>query len=349
MEYVGVDYHTKFALATRMTKDGQIISQDKVPNTRGEIRDYLSQLPDDSQIAIEATNNWYAFCEYSHDLPIDIRLVHPSKTKIIAHARIKNDALDSKVLADLLRSNFIAEAYLAPQEIRDIRELVRYRTSLVRVRAQFLTRIRSVLFKTGTNSDVEARDIASAKGRRELANLDLRPIYKDEIDSCLRISDFLKEQILEFEKQIEEQATLDDDARLLITIPGISFFSALLITSEIGDYTRFSSSRKLCSWAGLVPSTFSSGGKTRRGRITRQGSANLRFVLLQAVRHATKKNSQLKKLYNRTAYKHGRKVARIAVSRKLLAIMLQMLKNRKPFRCNDSNNSCEDSDNSNKC
>lgn len=333
MEYVGIDYHTKFALATRMTKDGQVISQDKVSNTRDEIRDYLSQLPDDIQVALEATNNWYAFCEYSHDLPIDIRLVHPSKTKIIAHARIKNDTLDSKVLADLLRSNFIAEAYLAPQEIRDVRELVRYRTSLVRVRAQFLTRIRSVLFKTGTNSEVEARDIASAKGRRELANLSLRSIYKDEIDSCLRICDFLKEQILEFEKQIEEQATLDDDARLLITIPGISFFSALLITSEIGDYTRFSSSRKLCSWAGLVPSTFSSGGKTRRGRITRQGSANLRFVLLQAVRHTTKKNSQLKKLYSRTAYKHGKKVARIAVSRKLLSIMLQILKDRKPFRC----------------
>jgi transposase len=116
-----------------------------------------------------------------------------------------------------------------------------------------------------------------------------------------------------------------------MSIPGISFFSSLLITSEVGDYSRFSSSRKLCSFAGLVPSVHASGGKTRLGSITKQGSTNLRFVLLQAVPHVIKKSGSLRNLYYRVTRKHGAKTGRIAVSRKLLAVMLTMLKTRKQF------------------
>lgn len=117
-----------------------------------------------------------------------------------------------------------------------------------------------------------------------------------------------------------------------MTIPGISFFSSLLITSEIGDYKRFSSSRKLCSFAGLVPSVYASGGKTRLGRITKLGSANLRFVLLQAVPHVVRKSKHLGSLYFKVRRKHGEKVARIAAARRLLAVMLTMLRRRTEFK-----------------
>lgn len=330
IEYVGIDYHTKFAIATRMQKNGIVISQDKVMNNREDIQNYLSLLPKNSKLVLEATNNWYAFMEWSHDFPVDVKLAHPLKLKAIATARIKTDSVDSKILADLLRSDFIPESYIAPKEVRDIRELVRYRTTLVRVRTQFITRIHAVLFKVGEK--IKATDVTGIKGRKEIDALDLREIYKQEIQSCLTLCDQLKVQIDILSKEIEEKATLSSDAKLLMSIPGISFFSSLLITSEIGDYTRFSSSKKLCSFAGLVPSVHASGGKTRLGKITKLGSANLRFVLLQAVPHAVKKSKHLGTLYNKIRKKHGEKVARIAVARRLLAVMLTMLKTRVEFQ-----------------
>lgn len=330
MEYVGIDYHTRYAIATRMDKEGTVFSQDRIPNTREDIRDYFGSLPSGSEVVLEATNNWSAFVEWTEDLPLMVKLANPARTKAIAFARIKTDSLDSKVLADLLRSNFIAESYLAPQSTRDIRELVRYRTTLVRLRAQLKTRIRSVLFKVG--EILPETNVLGIRGRKTLANLEIRPIYQEEIQSCLQLADSLTKQIRLFEEKIRDQAVLDENIKLLMTIPGISFFSGLLITSEIGDYQRFPSSRKLCAWAGLVPSVYASGGKIRRGRITKQGSKNLRFALLQAVPHVIRKHAGLYCHYNRIKKKHGNRIARIAVARKLLGIILSMLKTKTPFR-----------------
>jgi len=330
MEYVGIDYHTRYAVATRMTGEGEILSEKRIPNLKDDIRNYFSQLPVDTQVVLEATNNWAAFVEWTHDLPIEVKLANPAKTRAIAEARIKTDSLDSRVLADLLRSNFIAESYLAPREVRDIRELVRYRMTLVRLKSQLKTRIRSVLFKVGER--VPTANIAGPLAREMLSKFSLRDIYRDEINSCLSLIETFSKQIGEFEEKIESQAKLDSDTKLLMTIPGISFFSALLITAEIGDYRRFSSGRKLCCFAGLVPSVHASGGKIRHGRIIKRGSANLRFALLQAIPHLIRKHHGLARHYQRISRKKGVKTARIAISRKLLAIMLTMLKTRAPFR-----------------
>lgn len=168
IQYVGIDYHTKFATATKMDRDGNILGKGKIMNNKRDIRDYLSALPANSQVVLEATNNWYAFMEWSHDLPIDVKLAHPLKLKAIAQARIKTDTVDSKILADLLRSNFIPESYIAPKEIRDTRELIRYRTTLVRIRTQFITRIHAVLFKVG--EQITATDVTGKKEGRNLRN-----------------------------------------------------------------------------------------------------------------------------------------------------------------------------------
>jgi len=313
-----------------MNKEGDILSKDRIANVKNDIRSYFSALPMQSQVVLEATNNWAAFVEWTGDLPIEVKLANPSKTRAIASAKIKTDTLDSRILADLLRTDFIAESYLAPKEVRDIRELVRYRMTLVRLRSQLKTRIRSVLFKVGER--VSTANILGPLARKTILKFSLRDIYRLEIESCMILAEAFTKQIMEFEERIEKQAVADDDTRLLITVPGISFFSALLITAEIGDYRRFSSGRKLCCFAGLVPSIHASGGKIQHGRIIKQGSANLRFALLQAIPHLIRKHQGLARHYHRISRKKGVKTARIAISRKLLAIMLTMLKTRQPFR-----------------
>ena len=330
MEYVGVDYHTRYAVATRMDAVGTVLSQDRIPNLKADIHAYFASLPEGSRVVVEATNNWAAFMEWTSDLPLTMKLANPSRTRAIASARIKTDSLDSKILAELLRGDLIAESYLAPKEVRDVRELVRYRMTLVRLRSQLKTRIRSVLFKVGER--ITFADVLCPRARMAISKFSLREIYRREIDSCLSLADSFSIQIGEFEKEIEAVAKVNEDTRLLMTIPGISFFSALLISGEIGDYRRFSSARKLACFAGLVPSVHASGGKIHHGHIIRQSNANLRFALLQAIPHLIRKHDGLAKHYYHISRKKGTKTARIAISRRLLGIMLTMLKNREPFR-----------------
>ncbi len=118
----------------------------------------------------------------------------------------------------------------------------------------------------------------------------------------------------------------DEDARLLITIPGIDYYSALLIKSKIGDVNRFPSAKQLCSYSGLVPSTYSSGNTTFHGHITKQGSRWLRWILAEAIGHCVKKPGHLKEFYWKLARRKGEKIAKVAIERKLLEWIYHMLK-----------------------
>ena len=131
---------------------------------------------------------------------------------------------------------------------------------------------------------------------------------------------------------IEAQVQADPQAQLLCTMPGIGAYSALLILSEIGDVHRFPDSRHLCSYAGLVPSVHASGGKTRLGRLTKQGSSWLRWILVELSVHAINGAPQFWSLYYRVAKKHGHNVGRVAVARALLKTIYAMLKTQAPFR-----------------
>jgi len=128
------------------------------------------------------------------------------------------------------------------------------------------------------------------------------------------------------------QVEQDPQAQLLCTMPGIGAYSALLILSEIGDIRRFPDGRHLCSYAGLVPSVYASGGKTRLGRLTKQGSKWLRWILVECSVHAITGAPQFRSLYTRVARKHGPNTGRVAVARAMLKTIYAMLTNREAFR-----------------
>ncbi len=115
-------------------------------------------------------------------------------------------------------------------------------------------------------------------------------------------------------------------------MPGIGPYSALLILSEIGDVHRFPDARRLCSYAGLVPSVHASGGKTRLGRLTKQGSKWLRWILVEGGNHARNGAPQFRSLYHRVAKKHGANTGRVAVARAMLKTIYAMLQTGAPFK-----------------
>jgi len=128
-------------------------------------------------------------------------------------------------------------------------------------------------------------DLFGKEGKDFLCSLPLPEIYRMALDGYLSVLDQLEQQIKVVNKKIAVSAKDDEDARLLVAIPGVGYYSALLIKSEIGDINRFPSAKQLCSYAGLIPSTYSSGNTTFHGHITKQGSRWLRWILAEAIGH----------------------------------------------------------------
>ena len=279
---------------------------------------------------MEATGHWTYLYELIEDECPDLVLAHPLKTKAIASARIKTDKIDATTLAHLLRADLLPAAYIPPRAVRDTREVLRTRASLVRLRTQVKNKVHAILTKNGLRTPTT--HALGKKAQRFLATVPVRPCYRGALDGYFRLLAALTGEIASVATAIEAQVRQDPQAQLLCTMPGIGPYSALLILSEIGDVRRFPDARRLCSYAGLVPSVHASGGKTRLGRLTKQGSKWLRWILVEGAIHARNGAPQFRSLYHRVAKKHGANTGRVAVARAMLKTIYAMLRKGEAFR-----------------
>lgn len=327
--YVGVDLHKKMCYVTVMDVGGKIRRQTEISTDTDKVRKFFSRYKG-AKVAVESTMNWIPFYENLESLGCNVVLSNPLQTKAIAAARIKNDKVDSKVLVDLLRTNYLPTAYIQPREIRDLKELVRQRILFVEMRTRIKNRIHSVLFKNNLKHDFS--NLYGVAGMQWLTNLELREVYRQELDWCLTELKSQNALIEEMETVIQEKAKLDYDSQLLMTIPGISYFSALTIKSEIGDITRFRSANKLCAYAGLIPSTYASADKVRHGRITKHGSKWLRKTLIDSITSGSRSQYKLAYFYRKLKMSKGTGKAKVATARKLCTVIFAMLSDKQPFR-----------------
>jgi len=246
-------------------------------------------------------------------------MAHPKKIKAIAEAKVKTDKISAETLAHLLRANLIPEAYVPPLEVRDLRGLVRHRTALVRTQTSLKNRIHSILTVEGIQYSFS--DLFGKAGRLLMKTVELRTYNRMALDNYLAVTDYLQQQIDGVTAAVNKEAKnrKDKDAvRLAAEIKGLGIYTSLLVVVEIGDINRFPHYKKLSSYSGLVPSTSSSGGKTRHGKITKQGNKLLRWALIQAAWRVIKYDDKLRAYYDRIAKKKGSRKAIVATARKLL-------------------------------
>jgi transposase len=244
-QYIGIDLHKAKSFVTRMDRRGRVLEQVELAHATGALKSYVDRLPADSRIAVEATGNWMWLYEQIEERHPDLVLAHPLKTKAIASARIKTDKIDATTLAHLLRADLVPAAYIPPRMVRDTREILRYRASLVRLRVQVKNKIAAIIGKAGLQPPTKTA--CGVKSRRYLATVPVRACYRVALDGYLRSLDHLTTEVRHVTDAIERQVQADPQAQLLCTMPGIGAYSALLILSEIGDVHRFPDSRHLCS------------------------------------------------------------------------------------------------------
>jgi len=329
MLYTGLDLHRSFSYITTMDDKGYIVGQKKLPSN-GEIVDFLKEFDESMEVAIEATPSWYWLYDCLEDEGFKVKLSHPLKTKAIAYAKVKTDKVDSATLAHLLRSDLLPLSYVPEKPIRLNRELLRYRASLVKVQTGIKNKIHTILAKNNITHGYS--DLFGKEGMAFLHSLSLPENYKIALEGYLSILEAVRREIQVASRKVQVLAQEDQDAMLLMTIPGVGYYSALLIRSEIGDVKRFPSAKQLCSYAGLVPSTYASGNTCYHGHITKQGSRWLRWILIEAAIHVVKRTGPLRRFYYKVERKKGGKVAKVATARKLLEWIYHMLRDGKTFK-----------------
>src|SRR5262249_25151456 len=256
----------------------------------------------------------------------------PLRTRAIAAARVKTDAVDAKTLAHLLRADLLPEAYIAPRQLRDVRELLRHRAALVTMRTALKNRVHAILARHGI--DHEHADLFGKAGREFLEIVPVREPARRRLESLLSLTDDFDREITGTTKEIDQHAKIDERVALLCQIRGVGPYTAMLIIAEIGDIHRFPTARHLCAWAGLTPTVRSSDGKARLGRITKQGSHLLRWALIEAAQKTPTGGGPLREQYERIAKRRGAKVARVAIAREILTLSYYGLRDGEIRRLN---------------
>lgn len=330
--FVGVDFHKEFAVVVRLKPDGSRCGKtERYPSTPEGLARLRTDCTAADHVVVEATYHWALFADAFEDFDGDLALAHPAKNRLIAESRNKNDKVDARVLADLRRTNFLAQAWIAPREVREARELLRYRCGLVRILTMLKNRVWVLLAKAGRT--VQATELFGPGGMAELAQLDLGATRNELLRGYVQAAQRLKEVVAAAEELIAGRVAGSPQAQLVDSIKGFGALSALTVVSEIGDIKRFCRAGKLVSYAGLAPVNRESAGVLRHGRISKQGSPWLRWILVEACTHACAAYPQLAALQERvTKHQGGRKNAgRIAVARQLLVSIYHVLKKNEPF------------------
>jgi len=330
--YVGVDVHKRFCQAALMNENG-LIRELRFENTLQGASCLVNLArsidPHVKAVVEPSANYWIKIYDKLEDEGFEVKLSNPSRTKAIAQARLKMDKQDAKTLAYLLRGDLVAESYVPTKKNRERRTLIRHRASLMKMRVEVKNRIHTLLDKHDLT--YEYTDLFGKQGLEWLRSLNLSATDDHILKSNLQILEALNEQIQDADIQIAKDAVNEEQAKLLMTMPGVDYYAAMILLSEIGEVKRFASPEKLVSWIGLAPQVHQSGETHWTGHITRKGSKRARWILVQCAQSARQHDPKMREFYERIERKHGSSKATVAVARKMLAIMHVLLTRNEPY------------------
>lgn len=324
--FVGLDVHKRTIRVSLMDADGNELANGGIRNTEGDVRSALGGLPGDARLVMESSSVWKdVFFQLRDSMGYDVTLSNPYTTRLIAESKKKTDKVDARVLADMLRGGYIAGCHVPSRERMEGRDLVRYRRMLVLNRIALKNFIHGILLQKRIS--IPGTPFAAPWTARARGLGDYR------IDGNLRLIWAIGDELARLDVRVRDAAGRDPDAVLLMSIPGVGPYTALVIASEIDGIGRFVRPHKLCAYAGLVPSVRSSGESVHYGRITRRGSDILRWVLVECVHsHARYAgDSGVARFYMRLARKRGRGRAAVAAASLMLRIIHSMLRERRRF------------------
>ena len=321
--YVPIDLHRHRSVVMHMADDGEVLGWTRLANDPETLVAEVRKGGEDPQVAIEATYGWYWAVDALHDAGLDVHLVAPSKVGAFADRRVKNDQRDCQLLGDLLRAGLLPEAWIAPPQVREWRELVRYRAKLVGLRSGLKAQAHAVLAKLGVH--VPMSDLFGVGGRQLLAHLcadDARfhSAFGQRIESIVVLVEAFDHEIDELSATIAHLFGDHAGYKAIQRIDGIGPVTGAILVAEIGDVTRFASPRHLASWCGLTPRHRESDTTIKRGPITKQGSRLVRWAAIEAAQQLRRDSLLHQRREQLAERRNNRKIAKVAIARRIITL-----------------------------
>jgi transposase len=316
-EYIGVDLHKAFFRVCAVAPTGERRWEDRFARTREGIARFVARgVSPEQAVAVEASGPTWAFVDALQPTGAQICVIDPRKTKLKAGFAAKTDRLDARRLADALRRESVVSIYIPSPAIRALREVCRGRHHVVRVRTRLAQAIRALLLRCDAG-EPPATKLHAARALAWLSAQQLAPDADRTLHRLERLYRAAHAEALAADAEVQQRAAADPIAVALDQMVGVGPVMALTLRAEIGDIARFADGPALACYAGLVPRVDASADRVHRGRITRDGSPWLRWVLVEVAGHAIKRDDARARWARRLAIRKGIHKARVALARVL--------------------------------
>ena len=321
---VGLDVHREFAQVA-IWEDGLVRQAGQIATTPEALRLFADSLAPSDEVALEATGNTHAIVRLLQGRVARVVVSNPQKTRAIAEAKVKTDKVDAEILAQLLAADYLPAVWVADEDTQARWRQVARRAHLVRQRTRLKNQVQAILHRN-LIPRCPAADLFGLKGRRWLAEQELPADERRAVEALLRQLDFHAQELGLIDAELARVALGCQNTRRLMTIPGVDVTVAMSITAAVGDFSRFASPNKLVRYLGLNPRVKQSGGQpASHGRITKQGRAHARGMLVEAAWVAVKTPGPLRAFFERVRARRGMQIAVVATARKLAVLCWHMI------------------------
>jgi transposase len=323
MLIIGCDFHPGFQqVAIFDNRTGEM--QEKRLQHREEAEQFYRGLGShEVRVGMEACGHYPWFERLLEELGMELWFGDAARVRASVVRKQKTDRRDAEHLMRLLMEDRFPQIWVPSLEVRDVRQLLVHRHKQVQARTRTKNQLQAMALSQGVQ---KKRKLWTKAGREELEQLALLPYAGERRKRLLQALDGLEAEIGELDRRVAEEAGRRAEAVRLMTHPGVGPVTALALVLTLGPAERFASAKQVGSYFGLIPSEESSGGKQRLGKISKQGSSFVRFLLVEAGQTAARLDPQLKRFYQRLAMRKNRSLAKVAVARKLATRLYLMLR-----------------------
>jgi transposase len=319
-----MDVHREFAQVA-VWEDGRVRQAGQIALTAEALRAFADSLGPEDEVAIEATCNTHAIVRLIEPRVKRVVVSNPQKTRAIAEAKVKTDKVDAAVLCQLLAADYLPSVWVADEGTQALRRQVARRAHIVRQRTRLKNQVQAILQRNLIPRS-PAADLFGVKGRCWLANQYLPPDEEFAVEALLRQLDFHAQELRIIDAALGRIALEREEVKRLMTIPGVDATVSLSIVAAVGDFRRFRRPEQLVSYLGLNPRVRQSGSQpASHGRITKQGRAHARGMLVEAAFTAARTPGPLRAFFERVRARRGMQIAIVAAARKLAVLCWTML------------------------
>jgi transposase len=330
MQYLGIDWGTRKAAWCAIDDHDEMV-EGTIPADEDGLATLVHRLGHEVRGCVEMMSGAVWVRDQLAAGGWEIQIAEPRKVKALAPLACKTDRVDARVLAALVRRDLVPEVWVPSLGDRELRERLRRRTHLVKLRTSATNRAFGLLTQWGLR--VSLTTLRKPGSLDRLLERGVPAVWLQSIQTLLSVIDDLDRQIAPIERELRPLAHSNEQVQLLMTIPGVAELLGLTLLAEIGDISRFPSARRLVGYSGLAPTIKQSGQSSWIGPISKAGPSTLRWAAIEAAQGAWRPTNPWHRLYADTKQRHGKaSPAKAAVARKVLIACWHVLARNEPFK-----------------